>query len=286
LLNDRRMLSWPVARLDYWRWHGILNLGGGELERDVFLWETQDGRLAAVLNREGAGHAFLQMHPAYKTIALEEQMIALAEERLRTQSRKGGQVLLIWTDASDTQRIELLERCGYSHIDDADEMQWRRNLEAPIPDNPIRDGYQMRALGDVADLPARCWASWRSFHPDEPETDYDRDWSWYQNIQCAPLERRDLDLVAIAPTGEIVAFTTIWYEDVTRCGYFEPVGTIPEHQRRGLGRSLLYEGMRRLKKMGATQAMTFGGETPANALYQSVFGPKFEIYQPWEKRWS
>ena len=32
MLNDRRMLSWPVARLDYWRWHGIMNLKDGTLE--------------------------------------------------------------------------------------------------------------------------------------------------------------------------------------------------------------------------------------------------------------
>ena len=40
LLNDRRNFSWPVARLDYWRWHGILNLGAGTLEKGVYLWET------------------------------------------------------------------------------------------------------------------------------------------------------------------------------------------------------------------------------------------------------
>jgi mycothiol synthase len=263
LQNDRRMLSWPVARLDYWRWHGILNLGDGELDKDVYLWETDGGQIAAVLNREGAGQAFLQIHPTYKTAALEEQMIILAEERLRTPSQRGGLVLWIWSDSVDIQRLEILKRRGFSHIADANEKQWRRNLDLPIPDNPARDGYKVRALGEVSELPARSWASWRAFHPDEPDEDYDRDWSRYQNIQSAPLYRRDLDLVTVAPSGEIAAFTTIWYDDVTRCGYFEPVGTMPEHQRRGLARSLLCEGMRRLKKMGANQAMTFGWEAPA-----------------------
>ena len=63
---------------------------------------------------------------------------------------------------------------------------------------------------------------------------YQTEVSRYQNIQSAPLYRRDLDLVAIAPDGEIAAFTIIWYDDVTRCGYFEPVGTTPEQQRQGL----------------------------------------------------
>jgi hypothetical protein len=43
--------------------------------------------------------------------------------------------------------------------------------------------------------------------------------------------------------------------------------------------------MQRLKKVGATQVMTIGGEPPANALYQSVLGPDYDLSQPWEKRW-
>ncbi len=49
------------------------------------------------------------------------------------------------------------------------------------------------------------------------------------------LYRRDLDIVAVAPGGEIAGFCTIWYDDVTRTGY-EPVGVVPEYHRRGLER--------------------------------------------------
>jgi mycothiol synthase len=285
LINDRRMLSWPVARLDYWRWHGIMNLNDGSLESGVYFWETGDGQIAAMLNREGVGQAFLQIHPAFKTIDLEEQMITLAEENLRGASRRGGRSLWVWTEGGDAQRQGILERRGFTHITDADEHHWRRNLGLAIPDNPVREGYRVQSLGDISELPSRSWASWRAFHSDEPDEKYDGDWSWYQNIQIAPLYRRDLDLVAIAPSGEVAAFTTIWYDDVTRCGYFEPVGTMPEHQRCGLARSLLCEGMRRLKRSGAAQVMMIGGEPPANALYQAVLGPVYDLYQPWEKRW-
>jgi hypothetical protein len=50
LLNDRHELSWPVIRLDYWRWHGIMNLADGILERDVFIWETQHEQIVAAVN--------------------------------------------------------------------------------------------------------------------------------------------------------------------------------------------------------------------------------------------
>ena len=284
-LNNRHMYSWPVARLDYWRWHGIMNLGDGTLETGVYLWETSEGQIIAVLNQESNGQAFLQIHPDYKNLDLEEQMITQAELHLRAPSRQGGLVLWIWSDSADMQRCGILERHGFTHITEADEHQWLRNLEHPIPDNPVRKGYIIRPLGEASELPSRSWASWRAFHPEEPDEAYGNDCTWYQNIQSAPLYRRDLDLVAIASSGEVAAFTTIWYDDVTRCGYFEPVGTVPEHQWQGLARSLLCEGMRRLKNMGATQVMTIGGEPPANALYQVVLGPDFDINQTWEKRW-
>jgi mycothiol synthase len=285
LLNDRHMHSWPVARGDYWRWHGILNLGDGKLEEHVWIWETLDGQIAAVLNREGAGQVFLQIHPAFKNEGLEEEMIVLAEARLRTISKRGGSILWIWTAAGDTQRQGILERRGFIHIAEADEHQWLRDLELPIPDNPVKDGYKIRSLGNISELPSRSWASWRAFHPEEPDENYGGDWKWYLNIQAAPLYQPDFDLVAIAPSGEVAAFTTIWYDEATRCGYFEPVGTRPEHQRCGLARSLLSEGMGRLKKLGATQVMTIGGEAPANGLYQAVLGPIYDISQPWERRW-
>jgi mycothiol synthase len=285
LLNDRRTLSWSVARLDYWRWHGIANLGHGALEKDILLWETGDGQIAAVLNREAPGHAFLQVHPAFKNIGLEEAMIARAEEYLRVPSRRGGEALRIWTNSEDMIRIDLLRKHGFTHLREYDEHQWRRSLELPIPASKAPAGYSIRPLGDSSELPSRSWASWRAFHSNEPDEKYDGDWKWYLNIQSAPLYRPELDLVAITSSGEVAAFTTIWYDEQTLHGEFEPVGTMPEHQRRGLARALLCEGMQRLRQSGATQCMVTGGSVPANGLYQAVLGPIFDLYQPWEKRW-
>ena len=80
LLNGKRQQSWDVVRFDYWRWHGIENCERLPLEEMVFLWETDDGQIAAVLNPEGRGDAFLQVHPGYRSSALEEEMLAAAEE--------------------------------------------------------------------------------------------------------------------------------------------------------------------------------------------------------------
>ena len=124
--------------------------------------------------------------------------------------------------------------------------------------------------------------SWRAFHPDEPDENYLGS-DWYVDIQRCPLYRRDLDLVVVAPDGDLAAFTTVWYDDVTRTGYFEPVGTSPDYQRKGLGKAIMTEGLRRLKRMGALYVTVAGFSEAANALYASVMSSDFALYERWHK---
>jgi GNAT superfamily N-acetyltransferase len=148
----------------------------------------------------------------------------------------------------------------------------------------VAEGYCVRALRGDEELPKRSWVSWRAFHPDEPDEKYEG-WTWYRNVQRAPLYRRDLDLVAVAETGEHAAFCTVWFDDVTRTAVFEPVGTAPEHQRRGLGRAVMAEGLRRAQRLGATQALVGSYGAAAHALYEAMGFTTFELLERWEKTW-
>ena len=283
LLNDVREKSWHVARLDYWRWHVAANCQDlDSIENLVFLWETAGGQIAAVLNPEDQGDAHLQVHPELRTPALEEEMLAVAEQHLAAD-RDDKRLLTVWTDDRDALRLAVLKRRGYTRGKWVGH-QWQRDLDAPIPDVPLPPGYTVRALGDADELPSRSWASWKAFHPDAPDDDYEG-WEWYLNVQRCPLYRRDLDIVAVAPEGEIVAFTTVWYDDVTRSACFEPVGTMPAHQRRGLARAVMSEGLRRLQRLGATRAFVGGLEPGPNALYSSLLSARHDRSEQWVKQW-
>lgn len=286
LMNNRLQPSWHVARLDYSRWHVALNCAKVRFEDTVTLWERGDQITAVLMPDGGPGEAHFLVDPILRTAKLEEEMLQTAQERLAFAEPDGSLRLTVWCPAVYLQRQTLLHRYGYKKGQDI-EYQWQRDLDAPIPDAPLAAGYTIRSLGDGLELLERCYASGLGFHAGDIRVAVDNrtDPQWYRNIQTAPLYRRDLDLVAVSPEGAIAAFCTLWFDDVTRSAYFEPVATVPEHQRRGLGKALMTEGLRRLQRMGATRVFVSGYSPAANALYRSVMAPVHELYEPWENRW-
>ncbi len=280
VLNGRHPHSWHVARLDYWRWHLILNCQScGPVEEVTTLWETADGQLAALLHPICHDEIRLHVHPHFRSPDLEDEMLSHAETH-----HSHVRTLYVPVFSDDALRQQVLTRRGWRQQPGWGH-HWQRELDAPIPDAPVGPEYTIRSMGTLDEHPARSWASWRAFHTDEPDENYDGDWSWYQNIQSAPLYRRDLDIVAATPLGEIAAFCTIFYDDATRSAVCVLVGTATEHWRRGLGKAVMAEGMRRLQQMGCTLVSATANDPPANALYRSVM-QTMEVTDTWAREWA
>lgn len=270
LLNDRLEHSWHVARFDYWRWHYIKTCRVCEsIEKGAILWETTDGKIAAVLTDLGDGEIRLHVHPQFRSVELENEMLAYAEEHFSEEVESGGHILYLPIFADDLQRQEIVQKRGFTKREGWGH-HWRRDLDVFIPDVPVASGYVIRSMGALDEHPARSWASWRAFHAAEPDSNYDGDWSWYHNVQSMPIYRRDLDIVAATLEGAIAAFCTIAYDDYTRSAVCVLVGTATEHWNRGLGKAIIFEGMRRLKNMGCIRVFATAYDPPADALYRSV----------------
>ena len=90
-------------------------------------------------------------------------------------------------------------------------------------------------------------------------------------VTQSPSFRNDLNLVAEEPDGSFAAHVGITYDGANRRGLYEPVCTHPRHQRRGLARTLMLDGLCRLKALGAADAYVDSGEkVAANCLYDAV----------------
>lgn len=286
VLNGFRERAWHVARLEYARWHTCLNCHNLTLYDVAHLWEADGELIAIVMPDGGPDEVHFMIHPDYENRVLEEAMLAIAEEKLSIINKDGKRFLNVWAMEDDPLRRALLAEHGYERKGWV-ETQHRRDLSLPIPHVPVPEGYTIRSLGYGLELLERCYASGLGFHQGDIKIAVENrdDPTWYRNIQTAPLYRRDLDLVAIAPDGAVVSFCTIWFDDVTRSAYFEPVATVPSHQRRGLSKALLTEGLHRLKRMGCSWAFVAGFEPGPNRLYETTVGSEYGHYQSWEKTW-
>ncbi len=283
LLNNRHDFAWSLLRWDYWRWHVNENIFQFDLQDVITLWHL-DGKTVAMLNPDSPGEAFFQIHPAFCEQVSVAEMLDVAEQNLSSPTADGRQQLTVWVNENDHSAQELFSQRSYTRSAFAAEHMRRRSFTQPIPDATLQEGYTVRALGEESEHPARSWLSWKVFHPDEPDENY-QGFDWYKNVQRVPLYRRDLDLVAVAPQGELAAFCTVWFDDVTRTAVFEPVGTHPDHQKRGLGKAVMSEGLRRARQLGATLSTVSSYSTGAHALYHSMGFTEFDLLEPWIKTW-
>ena len=283
LLNNRHDYAWSLLRWDYWRWHVNENIFKFDLPDVISIWEV-DSQIIAMLNPDSPGEAFFQVHPGFREAGLVSEMLDIAETKLPNIKDDDQRELIVWINADDDMTRTLFSERGYARSKFLAEHMRRRFFTTPLPAPVSPAGYTVRSLGDEDELPARSWLSWKVFHPDEPDEDY-QGWEWYRNVQRVPLYRRDLDIVAVAPDGELAAFCTVWFDDVTRTAVFEPVGTHPEHQKRGLGKAVMAEGLRRAERLGATLATVSSYGKAAHALYESMGFTDFDLLEPWIKEW-
>lgn len=150
----------------------------------------------------------------------------------------------------------------------------------PVPAVAAAEGYTIRSVCD-SDIDVERWvicsnATFGQSFPPEMHRNFQRH---------SPSHRYDLHLVAETSGGSFAAFAGLTLDEVNRFATFEPVGTHPDHRRKGLARAVMFEGIRRLQALGTSDVVYVAnwGQSDAGKFYASVGLEHYATLTVWEK---
>lgn len=177
-----------------------------------------------------------------------------------------GEVSVRWTEFEDeTAAVERWRRRGFQPID-----RGYLNLTRTLDDleGEAAGDDRVRPVGDD-DVDGRASVTHAAFESPKPFEAYAAD---YAAFRASPAYPHGWDLLLRDVDGRPAACCIAWPDPVSRAGTFEPVATHPALQRRGYGRALLLDGLRRFAAAGMTYAIVgVDVDNPgAEALYRSV----------------
>jgi mycothiol synthase len=261
--------------LDYWRYIYDESPDGVHGAR---LWYDDNGRILAFawMNEDAVDFV---CHYQYKE--LQNDIIEWSEEeRLKNANEKIVNCLYIFD--CDKEGEFIAESKGYRKSKIFN-YYGKRDLQEPIPKAQLPFGYTIKSIETEEEIQKR--AELNKLAGNEITAD-----KYKYFMKHALNYRQELDLIAVAPNGDIAGFCTAWYDSICKVGMFEPYAVHFDHLRKGIGRSLLPEGMSRLLMLGCSAVyVTHAGldsdeMDPALALNESVGFRKVANNYMWFKQ--
>lgn len=108
----------------------------------------------------------------------------------------------------------------------------------------------------------------RASRPDPPHPMVGRNGDHVEaRLQQCPLYEPALDLAVVAADGAVAGYALFWLDPSTAVGLLEPMRVEDDHQRRGLARALLSDGLDRLARAGARRLKVGFESEAARSLY-------------------
>jgi ribosomal protein S18 acetylase RimI-like enzyme len=229
----------PPLSLDWFVRHGLMAVEEAAIRDEILAWHVERARAAASSTPPGdpATPGDPEAEPA----------------RLEVWAVDG------WPESA------LLPERGWAPTDVV-LTQYIQSLDIDLDPPRVPDGYVLRSLRGPEDVPARVEVHRAAFAPSRMTVEK------YAIAVGQDHYAFDRDIVLEAADGSFAAAAICWADPAGSIGEFEPVGTHPDHQRRGLGRVIMRHGLRLMRAAGLRDALVFSlrSNTAAEALYRSA----------------
>jgi GNAT superfamily N-acetyltransferase len=255
--------TYSFARFDIWMQRRIADealLDKRDWQQDFQLWEIDDDLIGAVFFESDQDAMFIG-DPAHPELI--ESLLDWAEAHYREKG--SDQPLMIEAMESNVACCDLLRSRGYAlypgyfihrhKLLDSDEIELVN----------LPPGFSIRPIETDED---------RRLYPVAVQSVFNRSATVEQDefLKQAPSYVPDLHLLVWSDHNEIAAFCSVWIDPVNHYAEFEPVGTVPSFQKRGLGSALLAHAHNCLRALGCPLAtvQSWNESIGANKLYQAA----------------
>ena len=255
--------------LSWWLYYPPLE---GDFWDHIHLWDNpaQPGRLLgwALISPDWVG-IDIYVQPELRGSSLAAEMYKWAEEEAMcvAQRKDRNTIYTLWIRHDDTVLAEQFTERGFRLKRGMTHFQ--RSLNEVVPSPILAGGCAVRGCMGEREVAARARAQYGAFNSSAP---FERYLERFTNFMRSPVYQPELDIVAVAPDGKIGAFCIVWTDPVNKVGLFEPVGTHPDYQRKGLGRAVMLEGLCRLQDRGMESAIvsTFEDNLAGIKFYEAM----------------
>ena len=248
--------TYSFARFDIWaqrRRADEVLFNQLDWQQDIQLWEINGDLIGAVF-LESPTDAALISDPAHPELIAP--MLDWAEARYRAQG--SDQPLMIEALESNVARCDLLKARGYTLFPGYFIHRQKPLDPSEIETVNLPPGYSIKPIETDED---------RRLYPVAVQSVFNRSATVEQDefLKQAPSYTPELNLLVWSDHNEIAAFCTVWIDPVNHYAEFEPVGTVPTFQKRGLGSALLAYAHNRLREKGCPLATVQSWSTSEGA---------------------
>ncbi len=266
---DNRSYYIHIGDLNWWLYYPPLE---GDFWDHIHLWDDpeQSGRLLgwAMISPDWVG-LDVYVQPELRGSLLASAMYGWGEEEaIRVAQEKDKKTIyVLWICHDDALLVQHFSQRGYRL--GRGYLHLTRALDGEFPPARLVDGLNVRGCKGLSEVVARAWAQHGAFGSSAP---FERYLERFNMFMRSPVYQPELDIVVVTPNGQIGAFCIVWVDPVNKVGLFEPVGTHPDYEHKGLGKAVMLEGLRVLQELGMQNAIVSTSEDNLVAvkLYEGV----------------
>lgn len=246
-----------------------------DFPENIRLWRDEnDSLLAWAILQVPFWTIDYAIHPEFQS-KLHLEILQWADEQahkiLNTES--GRPAWFVPVQAGQAERIRDLEQAGFASQAHVGEHSWSQvSMEhsMKIPD-PVKfsNGFHLRPSNGTLEVDTYVALHRAVFESKNMTTE------WRARTLQRPEYIPDLDLVCVAPNGQLAAFCICWLDKSVNgniTGQIEPLGVHADFRKLGLGKAILAEGLKRLSEKGARNiyVQTENYRNAAFKLYESA----------------